>query len=139
MKTAKLSFLALIFVALAVLAPSACASTGTAVVGHSVTFYLIAISGTTPITYQWQKNGTNIPGATGIALPAGVTGIANSAYTIASVSAGDAGVYTVVATNNAGSATSDTATLTINSAPNGAVTGVQVTQNGVTTPYNFSS
>jgi len=65
--------------------------------------------------------------------------IANSAYTIASVSAGDAGVYTVVATNNAGSATSDTATLTINSAPNGAVTGVQVTQNGVTTPYNFSS
>ena len=139
MKNAKLSFLALLFVALALFAPSACASTGTAVVGHSVTFYLTAINGSTPMTYQWQKKGQNIGGATGIALPAGVTGIANSAYTIASVAVGDGGAYTVVATNSAGSSASDTATLVINSAPSGGITGVTVTQNGVSTTYNFSS
>ena len=81
----------------------------------------------------------NIAGATGIALPSGVTGIAGSAYTISSVAATDAGSYTVVVTNTAGSVVSDTATLTISTAPSGAVTGITVTQNGVTTAYNFSS
>jgi hypothetical protein len=69
--------------------------------GNPVTFSAAA-SGTPAPTYQWQKDGVNISGAT------------NSSYPIASVASGDAGNYTVVATNSAGSVTSNPATLTVN-------------------------
>jgi hypothetical protein len=68
--------------------------------GGSVTFTVVA-SGTAPLTYQWKKGGTDIVGATG----------AN--YTIANAQLADAGSYTVVVTNTAGSKTSDPAVLTI--------------------------
>lgn len=66
-------------------------------VGFSVT-----ASGTTPFTYQWRKNGTNISGATSQTLV--LSNIATSA----------AGNYSVVVTNSAGNATSNNATLTVN-------------------------
>jgi hypothetical protein len=120
--------------------PSACASTGAAVSGKTVTFYLVSCDGTTPFTFQWQKNGTAISGATGVAVPSYVTGISVplSAYIISTVVSTDAGVYTVVVTNAAGSATSDTATLTIITGPGNIVTGVKITQNGVTRLYPIS-
>jgi hypothetical protein len=72
----------------------------TVLTGASVTF-TAAASGTPAPTYQWQKNGANIAGCT------------SASYTIASVATGDAGTYTVVATNSAGSATSSGAVLTV--------------------------
>ena len=72
----------------------------TGMAGNSATFSITA-SGVPAPTYQWQKNSMNIAGATG------------SSYTIASVLAGDAGSYRVVATNPAGSATSNPVTLTV--------------------------
>ncbi|MDP4207584.1 MAG: immunoglobulin domain-containing protein [Bacteroidota bacterium] len=72
----------------------------------SVTFSVVA-AGTGPFTYQWKKNGTDIPGAT------------SSSYTKSSLTAGDAGSYTVVVTGSCGNITSNVATLTIN-----AVTGI---------------
>lgn len=75
----------------------------TAYVGQSLTLYMYAY-GSTPITYQWQKNGVNIPGAT------------SSSYILNPVALGDAGTYTQVATNAAGSATSPAITLTVNPA-----------------------
>ncbi len=69
-------------------------------VGHSVTFTVAASGSPTP-TLQWKKNGVNISGAN------------SSSYTIASVVTGDAGSYTVIATNSAGSATSNAAVLTL--------------------------
>lgn len=71
--------------------------------GSPVTFIIGASGNPTP-TYQWRKNTTNIPGATGIS------------YTIASTSPGDVGSYDCVATNSCGSATSTAATLTVNTA-----------------------
>lgn len=78
-------------------------TSATVTAGTSVTF-TVAASGSTPIAYQWQKNGTAIGGAT------------SASYTLASVATSDAGNYTCVATNSAGSATSNAATLTVNSA-----------------------
>ncbi|MBC7169885.1 immunoglobulin domain-containing protein [Candidatus Bipolaricaulota bacterium] len=72
--------------------------------GGAVTFS-VAASGTAPLTYQWAKDGTAIPGAT------------SSSYTINPVSASDAGTYTVTVRNAAGSATSSAATLTVNVPP----------------------
>ncbi|MBL9216481.1 MAG: immunoglobulin domain-containing protein [Opitutaceae bacterium] len=69
--------------------------------GTAVTF-TAAASGSPAPTYQWRKNGVNLAGATA------------ASYTIASAAGADAGTYTVVASNSAGSATSAGATLTVN-------------------------
>jgi hypothetical protein len=70
-------------------------------VGSTATFTAMA-SGTAPITYQWQKNNANIAGATA------------ASYTTAATVSGDNGAtFRVVATNSAGSATSNPATLTV--------------------------
>ncbi|NBX60409.1 MAG: hypothetical protein EBT62_08100, partial [Opitutaceae bacterium] len=76
----------------------------TVTAGTSVTFTAAASGNPTP-TYQWQKGGVTIAGAT------------SATYTIASTGTGDAGSYTVVATNNSGAVTSSAATLTVNPAP----------------------
>jgi hypothetical protein len=58
------------------------------------------------LSYQWQRNGTNIPGAT------------LAVYTTPTLALADSGaVYTVVITNTAGTATSNPATLTVVQAP----------------------
>src|SRR6266581_4653529 len=67
---------------------------------NSVTFTASAIGTPTP-TYQWQFNGNNITGAT------------SSSYSKNNVQLSDAGNYTVVASNSAGSTTSATAVLTV--------------------------
>ena len=72
----------------------------TIVAGSPVTFSVVANGNVS--SYQWRKNGVNIAGATG------------SSYTITSVSAGDAGSYTVVVSSGAGPVTSSAATLTVN-------------------------
>jgi hypothetical protein len=63
--------------------------------------FSVTASGTSPFTYQWQFGGVNIIGANG------------STYTIPQVGSGDAGNYTVIVSNAAGSVTSAAATLTI--------------------------
>lgn len=63
--------------------------------------FSVTATGTTPLSYQWRKGSANIPGAT------------SSSYTIASVQPSNAGTYSVVITNSAGSTTSSNATLTV--------------------------
>lgn len=77
--------------------------TGTGEVAPSVIFTVVA-SGTAPLTYQWRLNGSNLGGAT------------SATYSMANVQTGNAGAYSVVVANTAGSVTSATATLTVNSA-----------------------
>src|SRR5436190_14559824 len=66
----------------------------------SVTFIVSASSGTT-LSYQWQKNGANISGAT------------LSNYTIVNVQTNDQATYKVKVTNSGGTVTSSNATLTV--------------------------
>jgi hypothetical protein len=72
----------------------------TVLTGSTVTFAVTA-TGTPAPSYQWDKNGVAISGAT------------NPALTLAGVSANDGANYRVVVTNNAGSVTSAPATLTV--------------------------
>ena len=103
--------------------PSACsASTAVTVVGKHITISYTA-DGTPPFSQQWVKDGSPISGAMA------------PTYVILSAVASDAGVYTVIVSNPAGSSTSDTATLSFILAPSGVITGVEVTQNGVTIFY----
>jgi hypothetical protein len=73
--------------------------------GQTATFSVTA-SGTTPLSYQWRKNGTAVSGAT------------SSSYTTPAETTGDNGAqFSVVISNSAGSATSNSAVLTVNAAP----------------------
>ena len=71
--------------------------------GQTATFSVTA-SGTTPLSYQWQQNGTNISGATGASYTTPATTLADSGST-----------FRVTVTNSAGSTTSSAATLTVTS------------------------
>ncbi|HUR59358.1 MAG TPA: immunoglobulin domain-containing protein [Opitutaceae bacterium] len=75
-------------------------ATRIAAVGNNVTLSASAAGAPSP-TYQWRKNGVAIAGATGATL------------TLNNVSAGDAAVYEVVATNSVGSVTSTSAILNV--------------------------
>ena len=88
-------------------------------VGGSASFSVTA-NGTAPLTYQWSKNGSVVSGATGVTL------------SLSNVQSGDAGSYTVIVTNTAGSATSSAATLTVNSAATVPTITTQPTSQSVT-------
>jgi len=70
-------------------------------VGANVTFS-VNVSGTAPLSYQWQRNGANLTGET------------NSTLTLRTVASSQAGSYAVVVSNAAGSVPSLPATLTVN-------------------------
>lgn len=69
-------------------------------VGASVTFSVVAAGGA-PLSYQWQKDETDIPGATA------------STLTLANLATANAGNYRVVVTNSLGSVTSFAVPLTV--------------------------
>ncbi|HVR83279.1 MAG TPA: LamG-like jellyroll fold domain-containing protein, partial [Planctomycetota bacterium] len=75
----------------------------TVTVGGIATFR-VAASGTAPLSYQWQKNGTNITGATG-----------TTYVTPATTSQDNGSTFRVIVSNPAGSVTSNSATLTVTS------------------------
>lgn len=72
----------------------------TVVSGGSARF-AVAAKGTPPYSYQWQRNGVPLPGAT------------SNTLQLANVSANQAGYYRVVISNGAGSVTSEAAVLTV--------------------------
>ncbi|MGB2899018.1 MAG: choice-of-anchor D domain-containing protein, partial [Candidatus Acidiferrum sp.] len=76
----------------------------TVTAGQTASFTVVA-AGTAPLSYQWQKNGVNIAGATSASYTTPVTATSDSGSTFA-----------VVVTNTAGTVTSAAATLTVNAA-----------------------
>jgi hypothetical protein len=68
--------------------------------GASASF-TVGAGSTTPLAYQWRRNGTPIPGATA------------ATYTIGSVQGSDAGVYTVAVSDAIGAIVSQPATLSV--------------------------
>ncbi|MFN0156887.1 MAG: FG-GAP-like repeat-containing protein [Bacteroidota bacterium] len=69
--------------------------------GRKATFFITA-SGTSPLAYQWRKNNINIAGAT------------LSSYTTPTLTLSDSGsTFRCIVTNFAGSATSNSATLSV--------------------------
>ena len=74
--------------------------------GATITFS-VTVSGTTPLNYQWRKDGS-------VMIDGGnVSGSATATLTLNDVSLSDMAGYSVVTTNAGGSVTSVTATLTV--------------------------
>ncbi len=72
----------------------------TVMAGGNANFTVVA-SGTAPLSYQWRQNGANLAGAT------------TSTLALTGVTTNQAGNYTVVITNSAGSVTSSAAVLMV--------------------------
>jgi parallel beta-helix repeat protein len=70
-------------------------------VGGQNALFSVAAASPLPLTYQWQLNTTNLPGAT------------NASLFIADAQSKDAGIYDVVVSNGAASVTSSNAILTV--------------------------
>jgi alpha-tubulin suppressor-like RCC1 family protein len=81
--------------------------------GDTATF-AVGVSGTGPLTFQWRKDGADIAGAT------------SAAVTLVNVAAGDAGRYSVVVANGAGTATSTDASLQVATTPPPVVTAPSI-------------
>jgi glucose/arabinose dehydrogenase len=70
-------------------------------VGSDATF-TVSASGSAPLSYRWQRDGADIPGAT------------SASYTLPGAQLADSGArFRVIVSNSAGSATSNAATLTV--------------------------
>lgn len=63
--------------------------------------FTVGAAGTPPLSYQWRKEGAEIPGAT------------NTSYTITNVQKADAGAYSVLVSSPFGSVPSSNAVLTV--------------------------
>lgn len=72
-------------------------------VSQPVSFTVVA-SGSTPLNYQWRKNGSNV-------------GTNSPTYSIASAQASHSGNYDCVVSNSCGSVTSSVATLAVTTGP----------------------
>src|SRR5213078_3680465 len=92
----------------------------TVTAGQAATFTVVA-AGTAPLSYQWQKNGANISGATSA-----------SYVTPATTSSDNGATFDVVVSNSAGTVTSNAATLTVNAAAVGPTITTQPVSQTVT-------
>jgi DNA/RNA endonuclease G (NUC1) len=78
----------------------------------------VAAYGTSPITYQWQRNGVNVTDG------AGISGSNSATLTFASITLADAGTYRVLVANGVGSpVTSSSAVIVVNRLPQPFVPG----------------
>jgi hypothetical protein len=74
----------------------------------------VAVSGTSPFTYRWRRNGDPISGATA------------ASYAVAQVGEGDAGSYTVEVSNAAGAVVSAAAVVLVAPKPSARITNVSI-------------
>jgi hypothetical protein len=74
--------------------------------GQSASFSVSA-TGTAPLSYAWTKNGTRLGDG------GNITGSSTTTLTVANVAVADAGNYSVIVSNQAGSVVSSPATLTV--------------------------
>ncbi len=82
--------------------------------GDSMSLYP-SVTGTQPVTLQWKKNGTALPGAT------------STYYYVGGLTPTDAGQYTLTATNQVGTTTSTPVVLTVSPAVAPQISGVPFT------------
>lgn len=97
----------------------------TAAVGATASFSVVA-TGSGPLSYQWRRNGVDLPGATA------------ATFTTAALVLADNGArYSVRVSNAAGSVTSAEVVLTVNERPAG-FGSLAVTGTGVPAGYTFA-
>ncbi len=95
----------------------------TVIQGSNITFTVTA-AGSAPLAYQWRFDGADIAGAT------------TSAFSRTNIQPADAGAYSVIVTNQAGSITSASASLTVVSSPTSVTVSLQSSAGAYTISFN---
>jgi subtilase family serine protease len=85
--------------------------TNLTLVSGSTAVFSVTASGSAPLVYQWQENGTNLSSG------AGISGVTSNVLALAAVTTNNSGNYSLVVTNFYGSITSSVASLAIASVP----------------------
>jgi hypothetical protein len=96
---------------------------GLTVTNGELASFTVTATGTPPISFQWRRNGTDVPGGT------------NATLSLASVQASDAGNYSVLASNPAGQVTSAPAVLRVLVSP--TITAIELA--GASAKISFST
>ena len=86
--------------------------TNQAVVLTSNVTFVVTATGTAPLNYQWQVNGTNLANVTGH-----ISGATTNVLKISAAQTTNSGNYTVIVTNYGGMVTSSVASLIVASSP----------------------
>jgi hypothetical protein len=94
-----------------------------ATAGKTIQLRALAV-GVQPLSYQWQCDGTNVPGAT------------TALLTLPNVQSSSAGTYSLVITNALGTAVSSNATLNVLALPS---TSLAISVAGPVTSISFTS
>ena len=94
----------------------------TNVPGSTVSF-TVGVTGSAPLTYHWQRGGTNILNA------GNISGADTTTLTLVNVSPADAGGYILAVSNDLGSTNSLSATLALSADPGIALQPLDVTTN----------
>src|SRR5207253_2404517 len=93
--------------------------------GNSV--FNVAVGGSTPLSYQWRFNGTNLANG------GSINGAATSSLVLSNLQAAQAGSYSIFVSNALGSVTSSNALLTVLAPPSITTQpGSQTVAEGVT-------
>ena len=77
----------------------------------STVIFAVIVTNQFPVSYQWQKNGTNLVDG------GNISGSSTNTLIVASVSDSDAANYSLIVSNFYGTVTSSNATLTVNDFP----------------------
>jgi hypothetical protein len=85
--------------------------TNLTVLAGSNAVFAVTTGGSTPLVYQWQKNGTNLANSSGI------SGATTSVLTLTAVTAASSGNYNLLVTNIYGNAGSSVAALLVYALP----------------------
>jgi polyhydroxybutyrate depolymerase len=94
------------------------------VIAPAAASFSVSASSSAPLTYQWRRDGTNIPGANG------------SMYTISSTSVSDNGaIFSVTVSNASGSVQSANATLGVTTSDIGTLTTHKLTSSNLERNY----
>jgi len=86
--------------------------TNLAILAGGTAVFSAGVSGSSPLTYQWRENGTNLVNG------GNVSGATTGMLTLASVNTNNNGNYSLSVSNSYGSVTSSAATLTVVFQPN---------------------
>jgi hypothetical protein len=85
--------------------------TNLVILSGSNALFSSTVNGSTPLSYQWLVNGTNLVNGSGI------SGATSNILTLTAVTTNNSGNYSLFVTNNFGSKTSSVAVLTVGFAP----------------------
>ena len=99
---------------------------------NSTVTFSVSATGTSPLNYQWLRNGVNLANG------GNISGATSATLTLSTVSINDSGTYRVIVSNGVGT-TDNTATLAVNRLPQGITFGTLASRQPTASPLTLTA